>query len=75
MVFPLILLDLSFMLGGLSSADWSVRRPLGDGSMPTMDSTVVYTGIPSAAFTRSGRQRKVLENRDLCRIVVSFVPK
>ena len=64
-------------VGGLSSADWSVRRlgGGGGGSMPAAaaDGTAV---LPSpGARTLSGRpQGKVLENRDLCRIVASYIP-
>ena len=65
--------------GGLSVADWSVRRLGGGGSMPATDGTTaaVVPYIPSTGFTLSGRQsKKVLENRDLCRIVASYsIPK
>ena len=59
--------------GGLSVADWSVRRLGGGGSMPATDgTTAAVPDIPSTGFTLSGRQSKVLENRDLCRIVTSY---
>ena len=67
--------------GGLSAADWSVRRIGGGGSMPTTDGTTAaaaaaLTYIPSSRVTLRGRQSKVLENRDLCRIVTSYsIPK
>ena len=65
--------------GGLSVTDWSVRRLGGGGSMPATDGTTaaVVPYIPSTGFTLSGRQsKKVLENRDLCRIVTSYsIPK
>ena len=62
-----------FVSGGLSSADWSVRRLGGGGSMPTTDGTAAAHS--EIGVTRRSRQRKVLENRDLCRIVGSFIPK
>ena len=63
-------------LGGLSSADWSVRRLGGGGSMPTTDGTAAaHSDIPSLGEFLRGRQSKVLENRDLCRIVGSYIPK
>ena len=64
-------------LGGLSSADWSVRRLGGGGLMPTTDDTAAaHADIPSSGVTpRRSRQRRVLENRDLCRIVGSYIPK
>ena len=56
------------LAGGLSAADWSVRRLGGGGSMPATDGTL------SSGVSLSGRQSKVLENRDLCRIVTSYIP-
>ena len=38
----------------------------------TTDSPV--TAIPSSGVTRGCGQRKVLENRDLCRIVSCYIP-
>ena len=65
-----------FFPGGLSSADWSVRRLGGGGSMPTTDGTAAaLSNIPSPGIILNGRQSKVLENRDLCRIVGSYIPK
>ena len=66
-----------FFSGGLSSADWSVRRLGGGGSMmPTTDGTAAAPStIPSPDVTLNGRQNKLLENRDLCRIVGSYIPK
>ena len=74
---------LCLLVGGLSAADWSVRGIGGGGSMPTTYGTtaaaaviVVVPDFPSTGFTLSGgRQSKVLENRDLCRIVTSYIPK
>ena len=61
--------------GGLSSADWSVRRLGGGRSMPATESTTAAVpDIPSSGVTLSGSKSKVLENRDLCRIVVSYIP-
>ena len=63
-------------LGGLSAADWSVRRIGSGGSMPTTDGTIIAAAvpdIPSSGNTRSSSMIKVLENRDLCRIVASFI--
>ena len=66
----------AILLGGLSSADWSVRRLGGGGSMPTTgDSLAACIPPPSTGVTRRTKQSKVLENRDLCRIVASFLPK
>ena len=70
-------------LGGLSSADWSVCRLGGCGSMPTTDDGTAtahsahsaHSDIPLSGVSRRSRQRKVLENRDLCRIVGSFIRK
>ena len=66
--------------GGLSAADWSVRGLGGGGSMPTTTAAataaVVVPDIPSTGVILRGRQSKVLENRDLCRIVASYsIPK
>ena len=64
------------MPGGLSSADWSFRRLGGGGSMPATDDPAAAVDItPSSRVARSRRMSKVLENRDLCRIVVSYIPK
>ena len=69
-------LKLLCCLGGLSSADWSVRRLGGGGLMPTTDGTAAaHADILSPGVTPRSRQRKVLENRDLCRIVGSYIPK
>ena len=58
------------------SADWSVRRLDGGGSMPNRDGTsTAHPTIPSSGVTVNGRQSKVLENRDLCRIVGFYIPK
>ena len=47
--------------------------------MSTTDGTTAAAAAvvtPSSGVTLSGsRQSKVLENRDLCRIVVSYIPK
>lgn len=75
-------------LGGFSSIDWSVR--LSDpptsgsgGSMPAAnggESTAMGTAAATAAPTHSSggvlsrRQSSVLENRDLCRMISSYVP-
>ena len=68
-------LELCF-LGGLSSADWSVRRLSGGGSMHNTDGTATaHSDIVSSGVTRRSTQSKVLENRDLCRIVGSYIPK
>ena len=71
-----------FIVGGLSAADWSVQRLGDDGLMPVSDGPAVAafafaaTAVPdipsSGGVTLSGRQSKVLENRDLCRIVASY---
>ena len=43
--------------------------------MPTTDGTATaHSKMPSSAVTRRSRQRKVLENRDLCRIVSCYIP-
>ena len=70
-------------VGGLSSTDWSVRR-LGGGGCGSMSATIDSTfahhqpppSSPAGVTTLLvGRQQsKVLENRDLCRIVASFLP-
>ena len=62
------------LVGGLSSTDWSVRGLSGGGSIAATDGTITPY-IPSSGFTLIGRQSKVLENRDLCRIVTSYIPK
>ena len=62
-----------FCLVGLSAADWSIHS---GGSMPTTDSSAAHLYIfPSSGVTLRGSKSKVLENRDLCRIVVSYIPK
>ena len=77
------------LLGGLSSADWSVRMLGGGGSMPTTTTAAAAAAAATAAATAaavpdflsskvtlsSRRQSKVLENRDLCRIITSYIPK
>ena len=57
------------------------RRPIGmfeslaGGSMPATDGpAIAHSDILSSGVTRRSRQRKVLENRDLCRIVVAYIP-
>ena len=43
--------------------------------MPTTDGTATaHSNIPSSGVTRRSRQRYVLENRDLCRIVSCYIP-
>jgi hypothetical protein len=43
--------------------------------MPTTDGTAAaHSNIPSSGVVRRSRQRKVLENRDLCRIVSCYIP-
>ena len=70
-----------FGTGDLSSADWSVRRLGGGGSLlsstddPATAAPAYAPGIQSSGVTRRSRQCKVLENRDLCRIVASFIPR
>ncbi len=74
-----------YRVGDASSADWSVRRrgaqhPGSGGSMPPLERNgadphgmVRPSGIISGS--RSLRSlRSVLENRDLCRIVSSYIP-
>jgi hypothetical protein len=74
-----------YRVGDASSADWSVRRrgtqhPGSGGSMPPLEGygadphgMVRPSGITSGS--RSLRSlRSVLENRDLCRIVSSYIP-
>ena len=58
-------------IGGLSSVDWSIRWLGGGGSMPPTEGTATA----HSDITLSVRQSKVLENRDLCRIVGSYIPK
>ena len=75
--FPRVLL--SFLncafLGRLSSADWNVRRRGGGGSMATAnDAAVPLHNTPSSGITLRGRLGKVLENRDLCRMVTTYIP-
>ena len=61
--------------GGLSAADWGVRKLNGDVSMPITDDAAVPLHNPaSSVITPRGKPRKVFENRDLCRIVVTFIP-
>ena len=75
---------------GFSSVDWSVRlsgphnnliapdTSSGSGSMPTFTSG--GESIAAAAHSHDGvgvlsrRQSRVLENRDLCRIISFYVP-
>ena len=66
--------------GGLSAADWNVRGLGGGGSMPATDGTTTVAAAavpdtPSSGVTLRGNKSKVLENRDLCLIVVSYIPK
>lgn len=61
------------LVGGLSSADWSVRSLGGVCLIPTADGTAATNS--STGVILSGRQSRVLENRDLCRIVASYIPK
>jgi hypothetical protein len=42
--------------------------------MPTTDGPTTASIPPSTGVTRRSKQSKVLENRDLCRIVSSFLP-
>ena len=68
--------------GGLASADWSVRRSDPHTVLaipiPAIESTSVATAasLPHEGLGNPlGRsKRKVVENRDLCRIVSSYVP-
>ena len=64
-----------FFPGGLSAADWNAR-----GSMPATDgpaTAAAVPDIPSSGVTLMSviQKSKVLENRDLCRIVVAYIPK
>ena len=74
------------LVGGLSAADWNARRVDGGGSMPTRDGTAaaaaaaahpyaVVQHVPPSGRIRRRNEIQVLENRDLCRIVSSFIPK
>lgn len=72
--------------GGFSSADWSIRRngaqdivtttdissssSGGGGSMPAVG---VHHRSLGVMMNRHHRQGDVLDNRDLCRIVSSFI--
>ena len=63
------------VLAGLSSADWGVRNPSEDGLMPTTDDIAAQPEqLSSSGLPRRSSHSKVLENRDLCRIVASFLP-
>ena len=64
------------LVGGLSAADWNARRVDGDGSKPA-SSAAPYTvqHVPPSGLKRRRNELQVLENRDLCRIVASFIPK
>ena len=64
------------LVGGLSSADWNARGVDGGASMPTSDGTThaVVQEFPKVVKRRRN-ELQVLENRDLCRILVSFIPK
>ncbi len=69
--------------GGLASADWSVRRSDPHTVLaipiPAIESTTVPTAasLPHEGLGNPlGRsKRKVVENRDLCRIISSYVPE
>ena len=71
--------DIIVCLDGLSAADWNIRsRVDGGGSMPLSDGTAALPNamrIPPSGVKRRRKDLKVLENRDLCRIVSSFIPK
>ena len=81
MVVMMVLYAYIILVGGLSAADWNARRVDGDGSMPTRDGTAaahpyaVVQHIPPSEIIQRRNEIQVLENRDLCRIVFSFIPK
>ena len=65
--------DITVCLDGLSAADWNIRS-----SGPSSDGTAALPNemrIPPSGVKRRRKDLKVLENRDLCRIVSSFTPK
>ena len=72
----------SIIPGGFSSADWSVRRAFsessGVGSMTStvdsveLSSTTSMIRVPGRIASR--RESRVLDNRDLCTIIASFIP-
>ena len=70
--------DITVCLDGLSAADWNIRRVDAAGPMPPSDDTTAppyELRIPPSGVKRRRKDLKVLENRDLCRIVSSFIPK
>ena len=69
-----------FFSDGFASADWSVRGsdgsipPAADSSSPAVPVPVPYGEYLSSPVNYRRQHRKVLENRDLCRIVSSYIP-
>ena len=68
------LTEICVFLGHLSSADWNARRRGGSMATAGIDAAVPIHKTPSSGITLRGRVGQVLENRDLCRMVATYIP-
>ena len=74
-IFILLIFQTKLFSGGFSSADWNFRISIeANISIPqtSIQRSAEFFAIPVSVGSRS--QRNVLFNRDLCKIVSSFIP-